>query len=506
MRRLLPLLLLVAGCNDRAPFQPPPMDSFYFPSGLALTAPAGGNQTLLVASSNFDLQFLPGSGGTLLAVDPRPATEGGSAVAGGNLLDGHLLGPGARLGSFTGPLVLVDGTSCPGAAAALPSGKAALTASRFNQDLQLVGLLDDGSVEACGAAGCGVPLDGRFLDPYAITLACRADGARRSAFVGYLRTPPQWIIPPVVPPAPALPVFIPADTGWVTEVDLDDPGLRSRSISLVPGPVGAMAYDATADQLYLLGHYQTTIAPATAPVTVFDLSACRATDPTCPLPASVTVDLFPIFHGIDLQQIVLSTVQPGLSRRAYVLARLFDADQAAVNFTRPTTDLGGVLLVLDLTPGPDGHPLLTVLRAVQTGIGPGDLKLLPARPGQRDLMVVTSSTDGVLWVYDDDQGTLVRNIPVDPGSGTGLIGRDPYALAVEPAPHLDAAGVEKDRVYVASFLQDMVSIVDVPVLDPGQADIVRDAAGQPLRIGPVQYNATVLPGGSVTPILPFLPP
>ena len=46
-----------------------------------------------------------------------------------------------------------------------------------------------GGITACSGDACELPLDPDLIDPYAITVTCRADGLRRSAFVGYLRTP-----------------------------------------------------------------------------------------------------------------------------------------------------------------------------------------------------------------------------------------------------------------------------------------------------------------------------
>ncbi len=55
--------LALASCITPSSGQPPPLDSFYFPTGLAVSP---GRSTLFVANSDFDLQY---NGGSVMAMD-----------------------------------------------------------------------------------------------------------------------------------------------------------------------------------------------------------------------------------------------------------------------------------------------------------------------------------------------------------------------------------------------------------------------------------------------------
>lgn len=447
MRRLAPLaaLLALAACTEAAPEVAPPLDRFNFPSSLALAPSTGPAPTLLVASANFDLRYGPELGGSLLAVDP---------VASLGAADGALTALGSLvIGSYAGQLAVADPATCPGLAAPV-----ALVASRYTRQLHQVPLAADGSLAACPAGGCTRALDGDLLDPYAITVACRADGARRTAVVSYLSSPQVGTVV--------------AGSAWVSEVDLDDPARALRTSALGVGPVADMAYDAETDRLYAVGRF----TGLTAPLFVVGLDACRPGD-ACAEHSVFPVDLFPSYRGAELQGIALSNPAPGRPRRAYVTARVYDADLAAALGGRPGFDTAGVLLVLDLTEDAAGEPRPSIVRAVEdVELGPGQVRVLPARAGQRDLVVLSSQTTGTISIYDDQTGQVVRQVSLELDTGIPEAGRQPYGLAVRDL------GTSAD-VYVASFDQSTVSVLHVPLDAPASADLVRDATGTPLRIG-----------------------
>ena len=62
------------------------------------------------------------------------------------------------------------------------------------------------------------------------------------------------------------------------------------------------------------------------------------------------------------------------------------------------------------------------------GLGANEVEVLPVRAGKGDLVAVTASDDGLLWIYDDDQEALVRVIGRDPATGIPLLGRQPFGL------------------------------------------------------------------------------
>jgi hypothetical protein len=480
MRRLVVLAVLtLAACTEAGNTLAPPMDRFFYPSGLALTPTASGNQALLVASANFDLHYAFDSGATVLSVDPRPASEGGSARPGGGALVKH--GAGARISSFTGPLAVADATTCPGDLANPGFGTAthpatALITSRYANRLYLLPIGADGAVEPCGGPECSLPLDPRLLDAGSVTVTCRADGARRTAWISYLRAPQLTT---------ATGGVVSPGTAWLSEVDLENPAGAMRTIPLAFGAVADAAYDAASDRLFAVGGSSTF----TAPVFVLNLRPCRPGDATCPAPGFVATDLYGSLRGSDLTSIALSNQQAGRGRRAYVTARVYDADIALAGGYRPASDIAGVLMVLDIEENGGGRPALRLLSVVEVGLGPGKVAVLPPRPvhadgtPRGDLVVITNSVDGVVTVYDDDLGAVVRVLPLDERTGRPEAGRVPYALVVDP--HLRGTGAEVFvRAYVASFRQDMLSLVDVPLLNPGAAAIYKEG-GQPAVIGTV---------------------
>jgi len=493
MHRLAPLLMALAACSEPAAVKVSPTDRFAIPATLAVMERQAGGHALLVASGNYDLSYDGATGGTLLSVDPRPYT--GPLVqpipdppvdTGGSLgrLDGALLkyGEGAHVGSYAGQLAVVDGASCPLPVPAtgprpVPPPEA-LLATRFADQLWRLPVGVDGAVDPCAGPDCTVKIDARLKDPFGLALTCRPDGRRRTAFMSYLRVAQ---------------LDGPGASGWLVEVDLNQAATPSRALNLGVAPLAGMAYDGLQDQLYVLG--QPLLA---APVYVIDLYPCPPEPPTplasCPLPTYTVVDLSSALAGLELQAIALSNPQPGLGRRAYVSARVYDPVLASLLQDRPAADVAGVLLVLDLEPGLTGRPSLRVLRWVYTGLGSSQVQVLPvwdpggtlAGPPRRDVVVVSSIGDGALTVYDDEAGEVVRVIPVDETTGAPEAGRGPFGLATARLAGATAAE-DVARVYVAASRAQVVGVVDVPLGAPGQARALRDAAtGALTRIGGLQ--------------------
>jgi hypothetical protein len=232
-----------------------------------------------------------------------------------------------------------------------------------------------------------------------------------------------------------------------------------------------MAYDAEADRLYAVGRF----TGLTAPLFVTGLDPCRPGD-ACPDHSVFTVELANAFRGAELQAIALSNPAAGRARRAYVTARVYDADLAAAIGGRPGFDVGAVLLVLDLAESPAGEPRATLVRAVDLlELGPGQVRVLPPRAGLRDVVVVSNQTTGTVTVYDDELGAVAAQVLVEPATGAPEVGRQPFAMAVRD---LGATA----EVYVASFDRSTVSVLEVPLARPAEAGLKR-AGGVPLRIG-----------------------
>jgi hypothetical protein len=456
------LLVLSAACGENLSHTPPPMDHFFFPVGMALTpvaggnAVAGGNQALLVVSANFDLRYDKEQGATLLSVDPRSydvvSGTGSLGRPGGAL---GKLGPGAQLGSYAGPIALADAVTCPGLAA----GPHGFVASRYTRKLYQFPVGPDGSIAPCTGPFCKVDLDVDLMDPAAVETACRDDGKRQSLYVGYLRSPHLGAFG--------------AGTAWLSEFDMGFLASPPRTFALGPGPVSAMAFDALTDRLYAVGGFAGLIAP----LFILELPPCSSADkPTCPGPNLQTVDLYSALTGADLVGIALSNPQPGRPRRAYISAAVYDEGYAAAIRARPSFDVGGAILVVDLAEDVVGQPAARVRSVVPIGLGAGSVRVLPVRPGLADLVVVPSSEEGSIQLYDDEVGAVVRVVTTDAVSGAPEAGRVPSSIVVEDR------GAEA-LVYVASFKDGTLSVLRVPMADPTSADLLRDGAGKPLRIG-----------------------
>ncbi len=115
------------------------------------------------------------------------------------------------------------------------------------------------------------------------------------------------------------------------------------------------------------------------------------------------------------------------------------------------------LVVVTITNPLADVPSLRVARAMAVPDGPNQVKVIP-RQQRGDLVVVTSSTAGVVSIYDDDVGRLVSQI-----SG---VGSQPFGIA------LQARG-NQARIFVSDFGDGRVAVIDIPDLfHPEQARLV----------------------------------
>lgn len=417
-------LLAVAAAALSACGPPPsaasaPLDRFSTPIALALS-----EGELLVVSTNFDLTYDLSDGGSVLPVDLAVSP---AAVRAG----------GVRIPSYAGELAVADPVAC-----GLP-GRLAVVPVREGNDLYRIAVGPDGAL-SCGA-GCRTPLRNDFQDAFGVAVVCRADDPatpanerRASAFVSFLRTP--------------------SSRGQIVEIDLQSgAALSTRDVGV--GPVRSLAYDPLTERLFMTSIESGTVAPlrwlelaGSCPVGI------ATADGGCPVGG---VDLASFLRGAELRGVALSNPQPGRTRRAFVAARVYNADLAATIGGRPGFDVGGVLFVLDLVEGRTGlEPRLAGIFDV--GLGANEVEVLPPRAGKGDLVAVTASDDGLLWIYDDEQNSLVRVFGRDPRTGIPLLGRQPFALAARD----DGASA---RLFVSSFKDGFVTPVDVPLDAPWTA-------------------------------------
>ena len=466
-------LLVVAACNESAPAVPPPLDRIYYPTGIALRhvpvgcAPgaAGCTTHLLVVSSNFDLRYEPNTGGTLIAVDVDEAVKSPGAP----LAPPALLGT-ARIGSFGGEVAVVDATTCPGWTAPAQ----ALVAARSSVELYRVGVADTGALtcdaETCSqqiGSGAGAEVgNAQFADPFSIAIACiptDSGGLNGSAYVSYLRG---------YGPAGAT-----DQNGFLSRFDLLT--RRGTTLSLGANPTGSIVFDPSFQRLYVTERFGTVNY---SPLRWLSLAA-----PAEPVHAT---NLFDAIRGAELRGLALSTDAP--SSRLYVALRIYDATAATTLGARPAGDIAGALAVLDVTESAGGGPTLSLVRVVPLGRGPAEVRTI-GRTGRRDLVLVTSTDDSTLTLYDDQDGVLAHTIgtclgdaatdPVTPDSsgapapcdpGKPALGRQPFGLAVEQLSTPD-----QWRVFVGSFDRSWINVFQIDATKPGAGPV----RGSWVRIG-----------------------
>lgn len=434
VRTVALLAAALAACSPEERVDPlPPADRFYYPIGLATASVGAGPTRLLVASSNFDLRYSAPDGGTLHSVGlddcgavPTPAS---CAAAPGPVTPLDVV----PIASYAGPLAVADAAAC--------GMDEVLVASRYEDVLYRFTLQSDGSL-ACGP-GCRIDLDGRPDDPFAVAVACGSSG--HHAFVGFLDTPDSTRG---------------AGAGaWIAEVDLDS-AEPTRILEIGDGPIRALAYEREADRLWLAARSSGERAL---------LYSVVLSDPTwrgsSPWEAMESVDLAdqldldPLFGfaGLELRSLALGTYVAGEPRRLYAVGRLYDKESQATSGVRPSGDVGGVLLALEVTESSAGTPEVQVAGYGRLGTGARDVAVVPYLGS--DYVLVTAVDGDKLTAFDEDGGDPVWELGHD-AIGLPLVGDRPIALAVDA----DAAG--GPDVYVGSFGDHLVRRFKFDPADP----------------------------------------
>jgi len=128
------------------------------------------------------------------------------------------------------------------------------------------------------------------------------------------------------------------------------------------------------------------------------------------------------------------------------------------------------LVVVNIADPMAALPVLTVARALTLPDGPNQVKVIP-RQQRGDLVVVTSSTAGVVSIYDDDVGRIVTQI-------TG-VGSQPFGIAVQSGPNQTCQGavgsppVPCARIFVSDFGDGRIAVIDISDLThPERAQLV----------------------------------
>jgi len=458
--------LAAAGCTDSYAIPQTPTTQFYLPSGIAVHALPAGGSALIVVSTNFDLRYDPQGGGTVISVDPDTAPDTLSDLPFTPL--GYV-----RIGSFGGEITVVEAacppgwptcrSGCPPIAPVLASqgvDALALTTSRYDQTLYTIGVTTAGAL-TCDA-GCVTVLPPQYLDPYGVGLVCstRSGLSLANAYVTQLRAA--------------------NNQGLLTRVDLAS-GLFD-TVALAAPNTYTTAFDPSTGLLFL-----STQIGLTEPLRWFNPLALPS--------VSVGAVTAPAVNQINLAAYLRATLTQDMAvsndgRRLYVMLEQVDGDYLPQGVVIPK---GGALAVFDLTPNSYNQPTMTLERLVNTCQGGGQIRVLPPRPGQRDLVALTCDTQALLMLYDDQPGTIVGLVWLDPETGQPLLGRQPFGLAVEPidpsraitqpytppggpspyTPSPCTPGNSCVRLYVASFAQSWVNVVELDPADPPGMQLVK---------------------------------
>ncbi|HVO19038.1 MAG TPA: hypothetical protein VMU15_07270 [Anaeromyxobacter sp.] len=456
LTRASPLALSLLLACAKAGLQPAPkLDWLHYPAWMAAYA---DQDQLLVVNIDQDLAF---SDGWVTGFDRGSDTPGTGVVLGG-----------ADVPNVAGKIMVLDPATAGACSGAFGQFQPplALVAGRTESALYQIPLplpTTPGQKVASNRIGLD-PFSA--AEPYGLAYTCGADLVPR-AWVGFQAGA--------------------GDVGYVSQVDLRANPITGADVVEVNVGIGtprSFAYDAAHDRLYFTGK-EYLLRGALRWIDVgqgcktFDGGVQDESQGGCHV--DVGWDLGAVLRGAEPNEIQLSSdVSPctaggytGDCRRAYISVRIYDADLAHLSGTRPSSDIGGMLWVVELPEGGLGRPDPQVVQMLDVGVTAGDVHVIP-RAGQRDLVAVTVLDDGLLWLYDDESGTMVK-----------VIGSN--AVGLPPLGHKPTAIVSKDlgngvvRLFVSSFEDHFVTAVDVPVADPSAAQVATGTDGNgnvvPLR-------------------------
>lgn len=421
---LIAALVALVACIPDPEAKVPPLDSFYFPTGIA-HAPAADpakRGTLYVATSDFDKRY---DYGAVTAVDldalAWPGATPGSPAEITDLKVSEqqrvLISPFAgQMGVFqkddgtlrlfvptrsegdnlfameaSGPSLTCfggDGNDCTG----VPTSAISLTSPGANA----------GEEATADGYRVGKP---RAPQPYGVAVR-QSDGTIFVTHLGQADSPID---------------SRKAQESFVVTLNANDPKVDASSFI----PIGVTPSNGVAvgrRYAYLTG------------------KVCRE----CPTPPALRlVERQP---GQGAEVIAMS------SENAF---RLFDTRGVALSEDERTlfllTRSPDALLVLDVSGAQTDTPALELTRAVLLPSGVNDVKVIPRGPGRGALLAITCSAADAVAIYDDETGQLASVLP--------NIGRQPFSIAVH------ASTTSKATLYVTSFSDGRIAVIDLPDLN-----------------------------------------
>lgn len=452
----LALSMALAACAKTGSRPVAPLEALHYPAWVGYSSALPDQ--LLVANLDEDLEF---DNGSLMSLDVSgtaapilPAPGAGLAVP---YMAGKLLVVDPALAAAQGCVAGVNADFAP---------PFVLLAGHSDDVLLKVPLatpLADQPVERIGLGASAAS------SPFGVGLSCGLDGKAR-AWVSYQRGRDG--------------------IGYVAQVDLSKSPPVNVAVNLGPGYPRSFAYDREHDRLYVTTQESQGHAPIrwiTVGNGCLDLEDGIQDERKGGCHVDAGFDLSATLAGAEPNEMALSTGPvPCVSgpyvglpqcRRMYLTVRMYDADLERAMGERPSKDIGGKLVVLELSESGKGGPDARWIRGIDVGVTASELLVIP-RDGKRDLVVMTSLDDDLLWIYDDEVGAMAKVFARNPYTGVPPLGHYPSGITGRDM----GGGVW--RVYVASYHDHWVSAVDIRLDDPASASIV-NAAGTslPLRMG-----------------------
>jgi len=433
MRYLVLACCSAAACVPQGELKPPPIGNFYFPTGLVYSDSSSSQKGVLyVANSNFDRRYTSGS---VIAVPLDGVGAGGTALpaigtapTGGAPLSITNLGSGLTqvfIQSFAGEMTRYPKT-----------GETMRLFVPSRGDLN--------PLQVINAVGPTLQCLDRGLD-------CTRSSPSLSAFQNVGDGKPRSVEP--------LGVGVGTTTGSVMDGQVvvtqlknaDSPVLSGNNLESYLVIVNATTpppFTVTADNFISLGFVVDGNGPTTNSVAVGQRFA-YATD------RFRTVDgaLFTLVDGLHRGAFFDSSLQFSF-RTLEARGVALNADESRLYIAARTPDS---LVVLGIVNPTADLPTFRVIATVPLPAGPNEVALIP-RNGRGNLVAVSSTTAGMVSIYDEDLGVVTAQLV-----GVGL---QPFGLAVQTAG-------QAARLFVSCFGDSRVAVIDIPDLTrPEQVQLV----------------------------------
>jgi DNA-binding beta-propeller fold protein YncE len=457
MRRalLITAVAVLSACPPAIPPNPPPVQQFYFPSGVAFVPSATPDGVLYVANGNFDRLFDTGS---VTAIDLSKVGT-----------------PTQRLPLFGAPVPESGPVQIP--ELNLPVGEDGKSSPSVVQIASFAGEI--GVLKIAGGVRLFIPTRSENSRVYAIDAPTPVAGEPPTVHCFMPNTPDAGTAKgqDCTPTGQSLTALEKTETGvprspspigvavtaarevWFTSlqqadsprgslldsraylvhVNGDDPQVSESSfVNIGTGATSSIA--AGARYVYATGR----IFEASTPSNLVRL---------------VDTGLNPFQEGRSF-----NVLSPGLEGSF----RVFEGRGIAVSSDESRLYIAGrapdSLLVASVSGKEGSSPAVQVQRGVPLPAGPDGVLVLP-RAGRGDLVAITCASAGVVAFYDDDVGDLVAQV-----AGVGL---QPFGLAADLKPSGGA------RLYATNFTDGRVAVIDVPDLVHPKSVRIVAYLGQP---------------------------